>query len=519
MAEASVIELRAGTGEPRQISLTPGSVLDPTSVGQTGMWRVQGGGVLDVHGYIYFDGKALFVQSADDAAPVMVNRHRVARAWTEVRMPSTIELGQVQLVYRIDTAGFEDADQTTNNPIEDQYEPKTAKFDPNKHRMPAPRVQSPRPAAGTPAEGVPTAAKRGGGGEFGTRKDESTRYQPIDKMIPPDRASQPAIIPSGFGPPGTADPTADATRMQKVERPSSPAFGPTMMGQSQGQPSPAAYAPPGVLPPGMMGMGQQPGMQGMPGMQGAPPGMQGAPMGYMQQPGQGAPSQQGWGGSVTGPAQAGQAQTQASGSSPLQKLRHEFNAFSPVKRLTVVLLIFAVPVGGFALLAGDDEPATPPQKTASVDPTAPPAMSAPPPQALNMQAGTTGATPLASGVTGGAGAGAAQTLGPQGNTTPTVQATASASASAKGKPQPPPPPKAPEAPAAPAGSGVKTPGELPPLMTTVPMPPQKSLERQAADAVAEGQFDVAAKIYDQLAAQNPNELKFKEAARILRGTR
>jgi len=105
MAEASVIELRAGRGEPRQISLTPGSVLDPTSVGQAGMWRVSGGGVLDVHGYLYFDGKALFVQSADDNAPVMVNRHRVARAWTEVRMPSTIELGEVQLVYRIDTDG------------------------------------------------------------------------------------------------------------------------------------------------------------------------------------------------------------------------------------------------------------------------------------------------------------------------------------------------------------------------------------------------------------------------------
>jgi len=139
MAEASVIELRAGQGEPRQVSLTPGSVLDPTSVGQTAMWRVEGAGVLDVHGYLYFDGKALFVQSADDDAPVMVNRHRIARAWTEVRMPSTIELGEVQLVYRIDTSVFEDADQTVAQPLEDNSEDGALRSESPPHQCAAPR--------------------------------------------------------------------------------------------------------------------------------------------------------------------------------------------------------------------------------------------------------------------------------------------------------------------------------------------------------------------------------------------
>jgi len=48
------------------------------------------------------------------------------------------------------------------------------------------------------------------------------------------------------------------------------------------------------------------------------------------------------------------------------------------------------------------------------------------------------------------------------------------------------------------------------------MPAVKSPERQAADAVVEGQYDTAAKLYEQLAASNPGNPAYREAARIMR---
>jgi hypothetical protein len=47
-------------------------------------------------------------------------------------------------------------------------------------------------------------------------------------------------------------------------------------------------------------------------------------------------------------------------------------------------------------------------------------------------------------------------------------------------------------------------------------PGKKTNERAAADAWAEGNYAEAAKMYDELAAQNPGNPAYKEAARILR---
>jgi hypothetical protein len=45
---------------------------------------------------------------------------------------------------------------------------------------------------------------------------------------------------------------------------------------------------------------------------------------------------------------------------------------------------------------------------------------------------------------------------------------------------------------------------------------KKSLERDAADAVAAGLYDDAARLYDELAKQHPEDPVFAEAARIMR---
>lgn len=47
-------------------------------------------------------------------------------------------------------------------------------------------------------------------------------------------------------------------------------------------------------------------------------------------------------------------------------------------------------------------------------------------------------------------------------------------------------------------------------------PAKKSAEREAVDAVAAGQYELAAKLYDQLAKEHPDVPAYKEAARILR---
>jgi hypothetical protein len=103
---------------------------------------------------------------------------------------------------------------------------------------------------------------------------------------------------------------------------------------------------------------------------------------------------------------------------------------------------------------------------------------------------------------------------------------------------PAPVPSRPEAPPTAVLTAVKTPGSL---STTPPAPPVsaaqparkpsgpqaralpvlakpggKTAERAALDAVAEGSFADAAKAYDDLAAQRPEDPDFREASRVLR---
>jgi hypothetical protein len=69
-----------------------------------------------------------------------------------------------------------------------------------------------------------------------------------------------------------------------------------------------------------------------------------------------------------------------------------------------------------------------------------------------------------------------------------------------------------------AGPTIVTPPTASSTTTAPPPKPGKvSLERQAIDLVAVGQYGKAADIYEQLAAQGgPNAAAFREAARILR---
>ena len=83
-----VVEIESGVGEPSFVPLSHGEELSPISIGRAGMWRLEGGQILDVHAFIYFDGASLFLQSADGASPALVDGHAVGNAWSELNAPS-----------------------------------------------------------------------------------------------------------------------------------------------------------------------------------------------------------------------------------------------------------------------------------------------------------------------------------------------------------------------------------------------------------------------------------------------
>src|SRR3954471_13576851 len=98
--ETYVVELEAGEGDRQAVPLYNRTVLDPMSIGRRGMWRVKAEGVLDIHAYMYFDGRSLFLQSADEERPILAHGRAVGRTWTSVSAPCTISMGGARLHFR-----------------------------------------------------------------------------------------------------------------------------------------------------------------------------------------------------------------------------------------------------------------------------------------------------------------------------------------------------------------------------------------------------------------------------------
>lgn len=458
MAEGApqILELRLGRGDPSAVMLDFGVVVDPTSFGTAGMWRIDAPGVLDVHGYFYFDGKSLFVQSADDKAPLMVNKHRVATAWTEVRAPSTIEVGKAELVYRDNgTPSYDDGDATLA-------------------------------AATAPLQPRPKPAFVPGGGAFVNRADdESTRFAPIDGMPQPARLPDPLDGNDGIRAP-LARPAAGNPAM---------AFPPPQMEMSS-QPMPMGMQ---GTPPGMHGMqGMPPGMHGMPGhpgMQGMPPGMQGMP---------GHPGMQGWnggamptGGQPTIPGQLGELKG-------WEKFKAEWRVLPPIRRALYIMAPFVFSAACF-LLFFDDPPAAPAAKPVK------PSTSASTAGSGSITAGTPSTTGSGSVSAGSSSAAGFAAVAAGSAPTSTVSAGGTAAIPSTTTPTPS---------ATAASSTATTPPEIPPHgnsgPSAPPSPPSKrTMERAAADAWAEGNYPEAAKLYDTLAEANPGNPAYKEASRML----
>jgi hypothetical protein len=392
-SEELVVEVEIGIADPPFIAIPRGQVLSPMSVGKRGMWRIEGSGVLDVHGYVYFDGKRFFLQSVDERSPVVAHGQPIGRAWTSVSPPCRIELGSARLHFR--------ATYTEEPDLDDQ---ETAIVD-------RPKIKVDRPFAP---------------GAFARRPEsESTRVQPLEPTTAPLNV-QGGNLPPPPPPPPPGPPVSEIPTPAHLLR---PPFDDTQR-IAPGEPDlRETTRQPGLVPPTPFG-GLRPTMQ--------------APL---------APS---------APMTPTAAPTPAA-NAPMEVVKQKWDELSGPKKILVALLP-ALLVSLYFLFFADDE--------------------APRPVVTLADAGV-----------------------------------AASGASSQSSPPPPPPPP-PTVPPTIALSQLPTmppppaSGSAPPTATN---PAQRTLERQAVDFVASGQYERAASTYDQLALSYPDRPAYREAARILRG--
>ena len=489
-----IVEIRAGNSQRPVLELRPGVVVQPMSIGRVGMWSVDAPGVLDVHAYVYFDGRSLFVQSADAGNPAKGNGQAIGTAWQQIEMPCTIEVGRARLVYRaldeIDEDG--DEDKTIAQPIAvptgprsgPQFTPNAGAFSnrkgpdsdatrlaPMPPREPDPTVVSPLEMGPTPMGGVPKARPAAGMPAW----DASPNSSPTQIGAPPQAPAPPPPQNTGYQAFGSVQVAVPAP-------PPAPPPGGNPMGQTLQAPMQSPLAQQGYGPPMQPGMQpmmmQQPMMQ--PGMQpgyGPPmqPGMQPMMQPGMQQmmypPGASGPIPQ-----MPGPsAETGRIQPPGE-LKGFAKAVAEWKAMPPLRKF----IIGTFP--GVALLVYFMLFDTPPPRPR-------------PPQIPSASASVSAsATPSAS-----------VSAAPSASTTEIVIASASASGSA------------PVPPTSTTNAVVPVP---PPSSSTAKPPPRdtkgKSVERTAIELVGQGQYAKAAALYEQLAQEHPEQPAYKEAARLLR---
>jgi hypothetical protein len=508
-ATTHVIEIETGIGEPAFIPLTLGQELQPISVGKKGMWRIESARVLDVHAFVYFDGTALFLQSADESASASVDGYLVGKAWTELHAPCNIEIGAARLRFRSLLAEPEAPirARVRNNtgppqpgqgvPLDPPSFPKADRpFRPGEFAGGAPpRVESThlveqgrmRAQTGPPAPGYRFDENVG-------RKMDSTG------MVDPGMGGH------GMGGHGMGDPEQGGYDNRTADMPLFENMSMTPVQQP-------------ALPLGMQQHMQQPYMQQPThGMQPMPPGM--TPMGPASgayQPygasgpiGPSAPynttppgMMHGGYGSMTG----GQVGGQPEGSFAYYVAKYK--ELSAPKRILVVLAPFCVAAAAYLLLFDAPQtrttslPAAPDAGLAN----APPPTSAPvvqpqpqPPQPPTQPP----AQPQPQQV---------QLVCPQGFVPYTIPISPGGPVPCVpiGTPMPPPP----------AATGTAPPPAAPPPPAPVidagQLASNRTLERQAVDFVAVNDYARAAAVYEQLQRQNPTNRVYAEAARILRG--
>ena len=447
-----ILEIRAGNSQRSFLELPPGVPVQPMSIGRVGMWQIDAPDVLDVHAFVYFDGRALFLQSASAGNPAKGNGQAIGTTWQQIEIPCTIEIGRARLVYRtvdeVDPDGDEDktiaqAVRVPNEPAQ-QFRPNVGMFS-NRDKGPdsdatrlQPMMREPDPTiieTGTPMAGVPKARPAAGMPAWSSSTSGPTS-SPTVAGAPPAPPPPQNTGYQGFGSVQVAMPPAPNPMMQTLQAP--------------------------LLSP----LAQQQPMYGM------PPQMMQQPMMHPTMPGGSGPNP-----TIPAAAETGRVVSQDPLKQGFNRALTEWRAMPPLRKVIfgsfpgVALLVY------FMLF--DDDP--PPQQVRHPKP---------PPSGQVTSAKTGASTMTAPIVT--APTAVVTATGP--TTTTTVITTSTATS-----------------PPIPTATVTTT------ATATATLPKgTRTLERQAIDLVAQGQYPKAVEIYDQLAQQHPEQPAFKEAVRLLR---
>lgn len=528
MAESKtthIVEVVAGQGEPSRLPLALGLEQSPVSVGKNGMWRVTAGGVLDAHVFLYFDGRGFFVQSADAASPALANGVPVDTSWTEMAAPCTIEFGGARLVYR-EVARDEAVESASSS-----AEPVPLREDSTAALPKAPTRERPRPSlrpAG-PSKPMPPMPRATLSKPPSQRGPSKAPPPNVPSQTPPPSASspmpaqvRPPELPSltNDGPPSIPGFTSfedgdDSTRVAPLDAHSArtrsggsapnalalagPSVPPALGSGPLPMPSPSGPlpmpGPSGPLPPpdpSAFGFGPiNGGAQGY-GLEGSQPlgPTSGSPMGARSALDANVDAPQGF--AATASARAKQALA-------------TWRAW-PLPRKALSVLLPVAFIGAIPMLFEDDPP--PQEKsasnaTASADSTGTGAANAEPAPTAPPAAATSGIAFIADWP--------ADVPCPPPNWPADRPPPCTPNGVSWTPPSTTPPPSSsnekPEGTAAPE----KEPPKAPPMPAGT-----KTLERQAVDLYAAGDYLHAAEKYDELAAQNPSNRTYAEAARIAR---
>lgn len=516
-----VIQVTAGDGEPPAMRATPGREVGPVSIGAAGAWRLNAPGVADKHAYLFYDGKRLFVQSCSLDLPAMVDGRPVPLDWTPVEAPCEIAMGEARLSFAeyqdvsvselgdSDLGSYRSQDSMPSNGerLNGSGAPPDVNDDSGVTRIEditertrgalAAQMQQalmkPTPAAGMPPSGAEgmlpddgDAPTRIHGDQMGPGIFSSTPGAPIPASV---RAAAAAAVAGVSNSQGSY--AASAVIL--------PSSGPQSRGTPEGPPPSGTGPIPPVSFPGWTGTqhlagSAPPGPASNPG--GAPhPAFGGAASPGMSVPGAAMPAAPSFG----PPPAPGATPPAGSGPAAAPEKKSFWREASTPKKIT--LLMMPLVVMSVGVIFSDD-----PRALLGLEPRPTAAAKAPPTAAPE----TTG-DPVASGETGPSETGpetegelAAGAEGETADEQPPASASASTSASASAVASVAPPVKPPPAPT----PAAKVAGRD---QTTT-----KTLERQAADALQEGEFKLAAELYEKLAAENPDREVFREAAAIMR---
>lgn len=581
MTEATFVMhvvVRVGDSPEESLRLVETEPLPPLSVGTQGAWLVRAEGVAPIHGYLFFDGKTLFVSSATPASPVMLQGRPVGSAWQPVQPNTEIVIGKAVLFVEPPEISGDLLDPSFETDDDDLPTILDSDISGWRNHYAASREESLEEASGETTAFVPPQQDSGySSGPIGAQRGDAVHLAP---PLPPPAAVSPATSVSEHYPnapsapvrPGTvvapmAAPPAHpmgrgSSRRQNYDREEVTRFEPlkSVMGHGAGGaiggaghlPQPASAMGSGfggAAAPGAMGAGFGGGFGGPPGGSApggfsAPPGVSAGfskgPSGFGAPPGV-SPAAMGAAPGFAPPpgVSPGAAMAMAAGGPPAAV--HGGPPLAPTPPMP--------PVAGFS---------APMPAPTSMAPTGVPdvfAELAPPPQQpsqpqpwhqqLKQQWKEVSLPkkliaimlPLAFAVY------LIPIADPPDHPT-TLPAAASASTPASASAS---------APSSPAGSGTP---EMPTAANSVAPAPsdavgsaeglpiagneagsevdggessesggqklkrgEKTKQRQAVDAVVSGDFDAAVKLYEELVVEYPNDQAYKDALRILKSSK